>query len=142
MSVLRMRRMSEGCSLPFKNPSPSPQRTFFHIEPLGVARDVAQRLVNAIERARVRVLAFEVRDEVELPGPLVAVGVVIEAPVERRDAVLRGLRMPVDGAAGAGVDVRIEIRVALERRLLPPLAALGNRQDDRVARDAPRFALP
>src|SRR6266550_1940074 len=133
--------MSEGCSLPFKNPSPPPQRSLLDIEPLRIPGNVTKRLMNTIERRRVLVVAFEVGDEVELPRPLVAVGVVVEAAVDRRDAVLRGLRVAMDGTAGARVDVRIEVRVAIERRLLPPLAALGNRQDDGVARDAAGLAL-
>src|ERR1051325_6970753 len=97
--------------------------------------------MHAVERRRVLVVALEVGDEIELARALVAVGVVEQAAEDRGDSLLRGLGMAVDGTSGAGVDVRVEIGVAFERRLLPPLAALRDRQDDRVAGDAARAAL-
>ena len=53
---------------------------------------------------------------------------------------LRRLRVALDRAAAAAVDVRIEVSLPLERAHLPPRRGLANRHHDRVGADAARPA--
>lgn len=87
--------------LPAKHAVAAPEGAFLDVAPLGIAGGVAQGRVDTAERLDVRVLALEVRQEVELSRTLVAVGVVVQTAIDRGDALFRSARVALHGAAAA-----------------------------------------
>jgi hypothetical protein len=87
----------------------------------------------------VRVGALEVRDEVPLVLAAVPVRVVVQLSEDCADSGFRRARVSLD------VRMRVEIALALERRLVPPLLRLPYRKSRPSASKSlkkPRAAIP